>query len=237
MTDPPNEPSQSQVSDRLRTLIFGRFIPGILFALLALNTARVVLPAWQTAFSEPNFLHIVWAVRATLYLMFVGALVFIYVGRPAPRARDGSFAARLAAFGATFLLVVVLGLLPSGPQLYQSPPWGEGLALLVQAFAYAGGVASYLYLRSNFSIVPEARNLVTTGPYALVRNPLYFIEIVSMISLIFNNAHLVPLLAFALFVPLQLWRVVLEERLLRRVFPAEYDAYAAHTPRLLPGVW
>jgi protein-S-isoprenylcysteine O-methyltransferase Ste14 len=32
-------------------------------------------------------------------------------------------------------------------------------------------------------------------------------------------------------------RIQYEERTLRRALGADYDAYAAHTPRLIPGIW
>ena len=64
------------------------------------------------------------------------------------------------------------------------------------------------------AVLPEARGLVTTGAYRLVRHPLYLGEFVAMFG------AMLPLLApltvsiFALFSLLQATRMVLEERVL-----------------------
>jgi protein-S-isoprenylcysteine O-methyltransferase Ste14 len=93
-----------------------------------------------------------------------------------------------------------------------------------------------LKLRHSFSIMAEARRLVTDGPYAIVRHPLYVAEELAMLGIFIQYASVPAAVIVAAQVFFQLQRMGNEEAVLRRTFP-EYDAYAARTARLVPGVW
>jgi protein-S-isoprenylcysteine O-methyltransferase Ste14 len=86
--------------------------------------------------------------------------------------------------------------------------------------------------------VREKHRLITEGIYRRIRHPMYLgIFLYSL-----GQALLVPNwvaapsygLAFGLLFAL---RIRAEERMMRDEFPQEYDAYAARTKRLIPGVW
>jgi protein-S-isoprenylcysteine O-methyltransferase Ste14 len=83
----------------------------------------------------------------------------------------------------------------------------------------------------------ERTALVTGGPFAIVRNPIY----TAMISTILGLALLVPsVLAFVSFglllVSLELQTRVVEEPYLRETHGESYAAYAARVGRFLPGI-
>jgi len=81
-------------------------------------------------------------------------------------------------------------------------------------------------LRRSFSITVEARELVTDGPYRLIRHPVYLGEMLTTVAvaiLRFSPANVGLLL---LFVVIQLYRSRMEEDKLARVFPA-YNMFAA----------
>ena len=106
---------------------------------------------------------------------------------------------------------------------------GEVVALLSCAFL----LASVLALGTCFGVLPEARGLVTRGPYRLVRHPVYLGELGACAGLVMGAPTAWNLSAAAVLLAAQLVRMRLEERALEREFP-EYAAYAARTPRLLP---
>jgi len=91
-------------------------------------------------------------------------------------------------------------------------------------------------LGRSFSILPESRKLVTTGPYKVVRHPLYLAEAVATLGAMINFLSPWVLLLVAVQMALQLIRINYEERVLRETFP-EYAKYARHTARLIPGVY
>ena len=83
--------------------------------------------------------------------------------------------------------------------------------------------------------MPEARKLITWGPYALVRHPLYVGEMIATAGLAMQFLMPWALVLLGLSCILQFERVRNEERLLLQAFP-RYRDYMANTARFLPGV-
>jgi protein-S-isoprenylcysteine O-methyltransferase Ste14 len=105
-------------------------------------------------------------------------------------------------------------------------------------FGVAGGllVLMGLVLRSwSAGILRKNAKLTTTGPYRLIRNPLYVGSFLMMggFCALLNN----PLDLWFILGPIAILYVVKvrqEERLLAELFPDEWPDYARTTPRLLP---
>jgi steroid 5-alpha reductase family enzyme len=83
----------------------------------------------------------------------------------------------------------------------------------------------------------ERTRLVTGGPFALVRNPIYagMIPFFCGLALLVPNAATIAGAAL-LLVALELQTRLVEEPYLRRVHGAEYGDYAARVGRFLPGI-
>jgi protein-S-isoprenylcysteine O-methyltransferase Ste14 len=164
------------------------------------------------------------------FLVLTGVCFLV---RSPPVARTPSLVARGVALAAVLLLVVALR---------RFPPARLSVAeqMAATSLIAAGNVLSVVALMTlgrSFSILPQARRLVTRGLYGFVRHPLYLAYEMSVLgSLWFYRAPaMVPL--YLLHLGLQLWRIAEEERLLLRVFP-EYEDYRRRTRwRLLPGVY
>ncbi|MGD2206722.1 MAG: isoprenylcysteine carboxylmethyltransferase family protein [Anaerolineae bacterium] len=108
---------------------------------------------------------------------------------------------------------------------------------------FAGGmllfVVSVVYLKQAFlgEVEPVTDRLITTGPYQLIRHPLYLGMIVTTIGLAVAFRSLWGMLfTLAVFVPAGLWRARLEEQALARRFGQEWEDYAAKTYFLLPPI-
>jgi protein-S-isoprenylcysteine O-methyltransferase Ste14 len=106
---------------------------------------------------------------------------------------------------------------------------GDGLA----AASYAWLLASVLALGRCFGILPEARGLVTRGPYRVVRHPVYLGEIGACAGLVLAAPSPRNLVLAVIFVIAQSIRMRFEEETLLEAFPG-YREYAARTPRILP---
>jgi len=89
------------------------------------------------------------------------------------------------------------------------------------------------YLGRSLSVMPEARSLVTSGPYALVRHPLYLCEFIGIFALVLQYRSLLAIGLFAVIVSTQILRGRMEEAVLVRAFP-EFSSYQAHTSFLIP---
>ena len=83
----------------------------------------------------------------------------------------------------------------------------------------------------------ERTALVTTGPFALVRNPIFTAMAFTGIGLALMVPNAVAVMgAVLLVVAVQMQVRVVEEPYLRRVHGAAYGAYGARTGRFLPGL-
>ena len=221
--------------EEIRFLVFGRSLPAMLFALLG----------WRVLLNLLSQVHVLpihagvgdvlaGPLTTAVYLLFCVIPVGIYLVRPRPRARDGRAIARAAGLVGTTMLLVV-GAFPN-PVLLTPPAVVRGISATLALGAFALGVYGLLYLRRSLSIIPEARRLVTGGPYRLIRHPLYAAEILAAFALVLARPGLWATLMLVPFIAVQMLRARFEEGLLSRIFP-EYKLYAAHTPRLIPLVW
>ena len=142
--------------------------------------------------------------------------------------------------GAGPFLVAMAGAL--APLFVTLTPHGAPTPAALSASAFltvigsAGSIAVLAVLGRSFSVSPQARGLVTTGPYALVRHPLYLTELVSSLGLMLQYAQPWAGLAVAAAFLLQLVRMHFEETVLAAAYPA-YADYARRTARLIPGLW
>jgi protein-S-isoprenylcysteine O-methyltransferase Ste14 len=106
---------------------------------------------------------------------------------------------------------------------------GEAMALVSVGWM----LMSTLALGRCFGVLPEARGLVTGGPYRLVRHPLYLGELGACAGLAAGAPYVRNFVAAIVFVLAQAVRMRMEEQELTHQFP-EYAAYAERTPRLIP---
>ena len=80
------------------------------------------------------------------------------------------------------------------------------------------------YLRRSFSLEPEARTLVTSGPYRLARHPIYTVYLLINAGILLRHLTVPLALVLAAWLVLLLIRVRYEEGVLMAAFP-EYTEY------------
>jgi len=108
---------------------------------------------------------------------------------------------------------------------------------VVIALALANDVWCAMTLRRHGTTVLPHRAvsaLVTTGPYRRSRNPIYISELALTLGLaLLLGSFWIALSTPILFLGLTKLAIEPEERHLRAKFGADFDAYAARTPRWL----
>lgn len=132
------------------------------------------------------------------------------------------------------VIIVCLALLLATPPSWQA---NSGAGMLMNALGFAlivvaafGRIWSSLYISGY-----KEDRVVTEGPYAIVRNPLYVFSFLGALGLGLATKHVAVLAvitgAFILYYPLV---VLTEERDLQRKFGKDYWDYASRTPRFFP---
>ena len=105
--------------------------------------------------------------------------------------------------------------------------------------AVALGLWTLVYNRpGNFNIRPEpkaAGQLVTGGPYRLVRHPMYVAVLLVAAAEVFSYGDTWKALAWAALLAVLWLKSEVEEAALRGKYP-EYAAYAAKVGRFVPGL-
>lgn len=162
---------------------------------------------------------------------FLALTVLLFVIRRPVLGPHASWRGGLVALVGTFLLNVV-GFLPvASAASTEAILASSGVIVLGTLFT----MWSLATLGRCFGLMPEARGLVTRGPYRWVRHPVYLGELTSALGMLIVKPHPLIVALYLAFVGLQYWRTLLEEEALAEVFPDEYPVYRARVSRLLPG--
>ena len=217
--------------------VFGKILPSALFAFLAilqLDLFRLEVPAALAHF--PELASISFFFNRLLSIGFASGIAIVYIVRRPPLRGRHDVGAVIVAMYASFVLLALRPVLEfMAIELEHFPAWSVILANVLIAVGAAFSIYSLLYLRLNFSILPEARGLTTSGPYRIVRHPVYLGEILGAVGLTLALPSLLSVLVLVSFVGAQLIRTRMEEQVLAAQLPG-YAEYSSRTPRLIPFV-
>ena len=220
------------MNDRV-SFIVGRALPIGVFGFLVAIQAQLAFAGVQNAFHDSlDRTQAMYLLNRILTVAFFGFLVVIYAIRSKATARDHNPAAVAAALTGSFVLY---GLFLIPGQGRSTDIWVLAGSDICLACGITWALYSLSYLGRRFSIVPEARGLVTSGPYRLTRHPIYLGEILAGVGLVLPTVFTLHAVVFAIFLGAQIVRTYFEERVLRSTYP-QYEAYARRTRRLIPFV-
>jgi protein-S-isoprenylcysteine O-methyltransferase Ste14 len=160
---------------------------------------------------------------------FVALIMLLRVWGREPVAQDDSWPAFLSSIlGAHLFILASL----AGVPLIAAPPLSVPLRAACGMFLTLStplAIYTMLVLGLNFSVIPEAKHLVTTGPYARSRHPLYVLYIFWSVMFVGIGQSLAVVLLASADIPLQIYRARREERVLLATFGEEYERYRATT--------
>jgi len=168
--------------------------------------------------------------KASVFL-FALVLIVLLIVRRTPVAAAPGLAPRVIAFLGCYVGIALLTL----PVRGAGSPWlGVSAGLIFAGTTFA--LYSLLWLGRSISIMPESRKLVTSGPYSMVRHPLYLGEQMALVgvAVLVTSPWAIGLLTMQ--VCCQLYRMSYEEEVLSKAFP-EYVAYMLETDRLIPWLY
>jgi protein-S-isoprenylcysteine O-methyltransferase Ste14 len=181
--------------------------------------------------------------RWLIIACWIGFIVYWAISAAAARKTVGGVWRGMAVRAVIALAAVVLlrgrvgGALRTSPiDAATSTRAGIGVAVCVIGLAFA--IWARVHLGRNWGMpraVKENPELVTSGPYAYVRHPIYSGMLVAMIgsAMVFGLSWLlIAVISGAYFI----YSAIEEEKLMRRTFPDSYPAYQQRTKMLIPFV-
>lgn len=209
-----------------RDLVFSRLLPALFFSLFL---ARQVVFVWGGLQSLHTATDDLFLVQQCLALAYFTMLVVLYSVRLPQRGTDHRLGVIFIAFTGTFTAIGA-SFLPGGGHR----DWLVLPADVIATIGLAYSVWGLAYLRRSFSIIPEARRLVTGGPYSISRHPVYLGEVITAIGINLATAGWLGAIAIAYFITCEVLRIRWEEGVLSRAFPGDYPDYARRVPRYAP---
>lgn len=174
--------------------------------------------------------YIITGSPVTLFYMAdqLVVLVFILIRR-APKELSLRVDDWLVGLGGTLMPILI------------SPPSGTPFAPFVVVFGllalgFAIHVSAKFALRRSFGVVAANRGIKASGPYRLVRHPMYLGYVVSQIGILLAGPTLHNILIVGMCWVFFVLRIIAEERVLSR--DEVYRDFALRTRyRLVPGVY
>lgn len=220
-------PEKPVVHTRAYDLLFAAPLAAI-YGFAVVGDALLIQSQWSAHMRWQELLVVASEFAA---LAFFGLQAALLLSRRLPVAKCEGIGPRAeAVLGANFNFVLLLL-----PHVVLSGPWlmASSVMSIVGTFASALVLA---WLGRAFSIFPEARAFVTTGPYRFVRHPLYLVEFVATLGIMLGYRQPWATLVTAVTFYFQLQRMTNEEIVLQRTFPS-YVEYRRRTARLVPGIY
>lgn len=195
------------------------------FLLLAVFAAKSLWDARLHAEDFHTLLSIV--ARICLVLFYLAVWALLIVRRPVAGRARGLFPG-VAAFMGTYLPIAI--------PLLGHATGSSTLLMLSSLFLVAGLIfmlITLFHLGRSFSIVPQARQIVRTGPYRWVRHPLYLAEAIATFGSVLQFLSIASIAIFAVQLAFQCVRILYEEQVLADTLP-DYTGYSAEKWRLVP---
>lgn len=207
-------------------------VPALLFGVLAILSSLRALDSASRGLPDPSasigLVAMLDVAHAILTSLFCGLIAVLFLIRGAPRGDRVGPPAKFAAVVGTFIM---------GAVAVQPPTTHDWRVLAMSDALLVGGLAFSIYaaasLGSSFALAAEARELVTSGAYRLVRHPIYLGELVAAMGALLPVLAPATTLIFAVFCLSQIARAVLEERTMSAAF-SQYEEYRRRTPALVP---
>lgn len=138
-------------------------------------------------------------------------------------------------FLVTVQLSCLLYIMISGPFLSNNTA-----GLLIECTGiFLALLAIYVIKIDNFNITPNVKEnseLITSGPYRIIRHPMYLAQLIAVLPLVIDYFSWPRFIAFLILLIILLVKIEYEEKLLIAHFP-NYMAYKVRTSKLIPFIY
>jgi protein-S-isoprenylcysteine O-methyltransferase Ste14 len=159
-------------------------------------------------------------------ILCLTAVLFI-IRRPASKSTGSWFSRAIAITGSWLMPALIL--MP----LTWTAGWMLTITTAALVLLHVIVFWALFTLRRSFSVFPEARALIRTGPYGVVRHPLYATYLAMYPFFLLPRLSILAVVVTVAGIACEVRRARDEEKILAEAFP-DYLDYAATTPRFMP---
>jgi protein-S-isoprenylcysteine O-methyltransferase Ste14 len=215
---------------------------GLLFLLLIV-AALLFIPAWTLDYWQAwTFLAVYFAssLAITLYLMKHDPKLLERRMSGGPTAENEPIQKVIMFFASLgFIGLIVFPALDHRFAWSHMPPYA---AIAGDVFVVLGFLAIFFVFKENtftaatIELAPDQK-VISTGPYALVRHPMYGGALVMLVGIPISLGSWWGLLVIVAMLPVLMWRLFDEEKFLARKLPGYVDYQKQVRYRLIPLVW
>ncbi|HZZ45035.1 MAG TPA: isoprenylcysteine carboxylmethyltransferase family protein [Tepidisphaeraceae bacterium] len=197
--------------------------------------------------TEDMFNMILWTLLASMLLMRGGFAFRVWrtgerlLPDRAAKEREGWPARSIEGLCSILLVAVIVNFCFPGDRLrafaFPAPPWLRWTGLVLGVASVGLFAWTHVALGKFWSTCLQLRTghrLITAGPYARIRHPMYSAILGWMTSLALVAGSWVPLVFAGLAALNFILRIQPEEKMMLQAFGDEYRAYMKRTGRLLP---
>jgi protein-S-isoprenylcysteine O-methyltransferase Ste14 len=216
---------------------------GWLLFILLVTAALLFIPAWTLDYWQA------WTFLATYFASYLAITLYLMKKDPKllERRMSGGPTAEKEPTQKFIMFFVSLGFigLTVFPALDHRFAWSHVppyAALAGDVLVVLGWLAIFLVFKENtfasatIELAPDQK-VISTGPYALVRHPMYAGGLVMLLGIPIALGSWWGLLVIVAIIPALIWRLFDEEKFLARNLPGYVEYQKKVRYRLIPLVW
>ncbi len=187
-----------------------------------------------------------WAYIATLIIPMCVVVTYFWRKDPAfleRRLRLGEKEVRIGLWTKLGYVVFLIGFLVPG--LDQRFGWSQvppAVSIAADAVVFISYLSIFLVFRENSYAsrtiqVEKGQKVISSGPYSIVRHPMYIASLVLYAATPIALGSYVAIPPFLLLIPIIVQRLLGEEEMLKRELPGYVEYCGKVRYRLVPYIW
>src|ERR1700733_13451419 len=214
-----------------------------LLLLFLVMAALLFIPPWTLDYWQAwMFLAVYFAASAAITLYLVKKDPQLLARRMSGGPAAEKLPAQRIIMSLTSLGFIGLLVIPALDRRFAWSHMPSGVALAGDVLVGLGFLGTFFVFRENSFTsatieLAQDQKVISTGPYALVRHPMYAAALVMLLGIPIALGSMWGVLVIVAIMPALIWRLLDEEKFLAKNLPGYREYQTRVRYRLIPRVW